>query len=301
MLAIKFYNLQALIHRPLMSPSKLLRSCPETVEFYRSERESISTSKRKCVKAAQCTARLLHNIEDKHSLVHGFPWWQMISCLISASSILMVASICIDSNLDEKTFNETDWLAVDEDAEVCLQVFQALSSNSNAARLARDMLQRLKSTRSICQGEHPKLLCECLLLRIVGPRAKSHWAMSGNLDSVLWRERECRIARKYTFSWTVTNLHPICILGRVSSFPEVATMLQVPEAPSGSIGTLSEVALGHTGTTMPPTLDCFSSNQESFNLMFQTMPYEMSEPLMCKYMLSNVPRCGRSCCLESCA
>lgn len=52
--------------------------------------------KRICLSAAQQTARLLHNIEDKKGLVRGFPWWQMISCLICASSILLVASICID-------------------------------------------------------------------------------------------------------------------------------------------------------------------------------------------------------------
>lgn len=105
--------------------------------------------------AAQQTAKLLHNLENKKSLVYSFPWWQMISCLICASSILLVASICIDLNSETEVeiFEDIDWLAVDEDAEVCLQVFQALSSNSNAARLARDMMQRLKKTRAISYGE----------------------------------------------------------------------------------------------------------------------------------------------------
>jgi hypothetical protein len=49
--------------------------------------------------------------------------------------------------------NIIDWAALDEDADVCLTVFQALSSNSNAARLARDMMQRLKETRINSQGE----------------------------------------------------------------------------------------------------------------------------------------------------
>jgi hypothetical protein len=68
----------------------------------------------------------------------------MISCLICASSILLVASICIDR---EQEAEEIDWTAVDEDADVCLTVFRALSTNSNAARLARDMMQGLKETR----------------------------------------------------------------------------------------------------------------------------------------------------------
>lgn len=40
-----------------------------------------------------------------------------------------------------------DWLAVDEDADVCLTVFAELGSNSNAARLALKMMQGLKETR----------------------------------------------------------------------------------------------------------------------------------------------------------
>jgi hypothetical protein len=157
MLAVKFYNLQALIHRPLLSPSKLMASCSDPMAFHQAEFHRISMSKRKCVMAAQQTAKLLHNLEDKKSLIYGFPWWQMISCLICASSILLVASICVnlDSESESEVFRDIDWLAVDEDAEVCLQVFQALSSNSNAARLARDMMQRLKKTRTISYGKFP--------------------------------------------------------------------------------------------------------------------------------------------------
>jgi hypothetical protein len=144
MLAVKFFHLRALIHRPFLSPGRLLQSCSNPAVFFESERERICLSKRRCVLAAQQTARLLHNVEDKKTLVYGFPWWQMISCLICASSILLVASICIDR---EQEAEETDWTAVDEDADVCLTVFGALSTNSNAARLARDMMQGLKETR----------------------------------------------------------------------------------------------------------------------------------------------------------
>ncbi|KAK5189305.1 hypothetical protein LTR96_010909 [Exophiala xenobiotica] len=152
MLAVKFYNLQALIHRPLLSPARLLGSCSNPLVFYQTESGRISRSKRKCVVAAQHTAKLLHNLEDKKSLIYGFPWWQMISCLICASSILLVASICVDLEFDKDVFTDIDWLAVDEDAEVCLKVFEALGSNSNAAKLASDMMQRLKKTRTISQG-----------------------------------------------------------------------------------------------------------------------------------------------------
>lgn len=135
-----------------------MASCSDPMMFHQAEFHRISLSKRKCVVAAQQTAKLLHNLEDKKSLIYGFPWWQMISCLICASSILLVASICVnlDSESESEVFKDIDWLAVDEDAEVCLQVFQALSSNSNAARLALDMMQRLKKTRTISYGKFPR-------------------------------------------------------------------------------------------------------------------------------------------------
>ncbi len=138
-------------------------SCPDPDAFYQSERNRIALSKRRCISAAQQTAKLLHNIEDKKSLVYGFPWWQMISCLICASSILLVASICVDLGGDETkgTNNIVDWAALDEDADVCLTVFQALSSNSNAARLARDMMQRLKETKINTQGEQAITIPTC--------------------------------------------------------------------------------------------------------------------------------------------
>lgn len=122
---------------------------PDTKFFPGSDLEHwrVSQSKRACVEAAQQTARLLHNIEDKKSLVFGFPWWQMISCLICASSILLVARILLDhdQHVGQERF---DWAAVEEDADLCLRVFEVLSTNSKAARLARDMMEGLKETRS---------------------------------------------------------------------------------------------------------------------------------------------------------
>ncbi|OAP55148.1 hypothetical protein AYL99_10848 [Fonsecaea erecta] len=156
MLAIKFYNLQALIHRPLLSPSRFLRSCPDPLAFYQAERARIVQSKKRCVVAAQHTARLLHNVADKRQLIYDFPWWQMISCLICATSILLVASLCIvgsgGGDEAEVEVEDIDWLAVDEDADVCLTVFRELSTNSNAARLAEKMMQGLKETRLNPQG-----------------------------------------------------------------------------------------------------------------------------------------------------
>ncbi|KIX08046.1 uncharacterized protein Z518_02701 [Rhinocladiella mackenziei CBS 650.93] len=233
MLAIKFYNLQALIHRPLLAPARLFESCADPMAFYQSERAQILLSKRRCVLAAQCTARLLHNVEDKKSLVYGFPWWQMISCLICASSILLVASICMD--LDGEDTQDIDWAGVDEDADVCLTVFQALSSNSNAARLARDMMQRLKETRIRSQARAPNNAQSGELLRI-----------EGGHDN-----------------------------------PSDATSSRAP-----------------LSTTMPSTFDSMGADQDVFDMMFQTMPYEVSEPVMWSAQFVNAaynPFVSRSC------
>jgi hypothetical protein len=116
--------------------------------------ERVNYMERTCIFEAQQTAHLLHNVADTGSLVHDFPWWQMISCLLCASSILLVASsytepdqISIGRDIDE----------LKEDAETCLKVFDALSVNSNAARRARDMLESLKSSsilpRGLCKGD----------------------------------------------------------------------------------------------------------------------------------------------------
>ena len=143
MLAVKFHHLRALLNRPFLSPARFLRSSATSVTFYEKARQRIHRCQRRCVSAAQKTARLLHNVEDKKTLIYAFPWWQMISCLICASSILLVAPLCFDRSVDTE---EIDWAAVEEDSDVCLTVFEALSTNNDAARMARDMMKSLKET-----------------------------------------------------------------------------------------------------------------------------------------------------------
>jgi len=142
MLAIKFHHLRALIHRPYLCLPLLKGNHDNSISSVRGEElDELSQYEKICVVEAQETAHLLHNVVDEKDLVHDFPWWQMISCLICASSILLVASLftglnCIDGNLEAAS--------LDEDAETCLKVFEALSANSGGARIARDMMQRLR-------------------------------------------------------------------------------------------------------------------------------------------------------------
>ena len=160
MLAIKFYHLRSLIHRPCLSPAKLFRSPGlEWTSLPPSLTKQLRQSAQTCVSAAQNTARLLYHLDDKKSLVYGFPWWQMISCLICASSILLVASI---SSGDDQLADKSDLVSIDEDVDVCLRVVEALSTNSHAAMLARDMMKALKETR--VHAERPRRTSQQALL-----------------------------------------------------------------------------------------------------------------------------------------
>lgn len=149
MLAVKFHHLRSLIHRPCISLSRTPRSDSTTNQPSSPQTQRILASKKICVSSSQKTAHLLYGLEDKKTLVHDFPWWQMISCLLCASSILLVATLDADrAQLGESA----DVDGIEEDADICLRVFEALSVNSNAARLARDMMQGLKETRYRIQG-----------------------------------------------------------------------------------------------------------------------------------------------------
>lgn len=127
------------------------------------DKEKISHAEWICISEAQQTAHLLHNVMDERSLVHDFPWWQMISCLICASSILFVAETFYrNNNLLE---GRTSAYSLREDAEICLKVFEALSVNSVAAQKAADMLGEVSrlhlSTAGKCRI--PSRVCLCWL------------------------------------------------------------------------------------------------------------------------------------------
>lgn len=111
-------------------------------------RAQIQEAERKCIASAQQTAHLLHNVTDERNLVQDFPWWQMISCLICAGSILFVAEVFSE---DQHRISEFSGY-LHEDAETCLKVFEALSIKSPAAKQAVGMLQSLARLRSESGG-----------------------------------------------------------------------------------------------------------------------------------------------------
>ncbi|XWX01580.1 hypothetical protein V2A60_009608 [Cordyceps javanica] len=145
MLAIKYHHLRALIHRPYLC-YPVLRNAEAAVgstAVTRADWPIIGLYERICMNEARAIARLFHNVSRQQDLVRDFPWWQIISCLICAGSILLVSSIFTQPAADDSV----DGLSAEslaDDAETCLRVFEALSSNSAGARIARDMMEKLK-------------------------------------------------------------------------------------------------------------------------------------------------------------
>ena len=149
MLAIKFHHLRALIHRPYLCLAWLQRNNDPLMALLDRARDRVDRLGATCVLEAQQTAHLLYNVADEKGLVYEYPWWQMISCLLCASSILLVASAYSEAY---QAIPELQLHALHEDAETCLKVFDALSANSGAARLARDMMKSLKELRISPRG-----------------------------------------------------------------------------------------------------------------------------------------------------
>ncbi|KAG5755618.1 hypothetical protein H9Q72_002917 [Fusarium xylarioides] len=145
MLAIKFHHLRALLHRPYLCYPLLRQRDDSSMSLSQLDWPLIAVFERICIDEAQGTARLLHHVSDEQELVHEFPWWQMISCLICAGSILLVSSI-FAQQLDDHNGFDSEGLR--DDAETCLKIFEALSSNSKSARIARNMIQGLKQSGS---------------------------------------------------------------------------------------------------------------------------------------------------------
>lgn len=142
MLAIKYHHLRALIYRPYLCHPLLMHLADPTATISQLDWPLIRSYEKACISEARETARLLHGISSKEELVHGFPWWQMISCLVCASSILLVSSMFAEATLELSS--EFDTAGLSDDAETCLKVFDALSIKSPGARIARDMMKALK-------------------------------------------------------------------------------------------------------------------------------------------------------------
>ncbi|EME44971.1 hypothetical protein DOTSEDRAFT_70874 [Dothistroma septosporum NZE10] len=139
-LSIKFHHLRALLHRVHLCLPWLLYEGSSTMSISESEREQVVNSEAICVSEAREIARTMENVNNEQDLVHDFPFWQMISCLICGTSILLVAS-----KFSVPPSPVDTMVALEADAAVCLRIFDALSAHSDAARLAAKMMRALQS------------------------------------------------------------------------------------------------------------------------------------------------------------
>lgn len=73
-LALKFHHLRALVHRPHLCLEWLSKDNARIAGTTERVQLQIAASGRLCISAAQATARMLHNVSDKHSLIETFPW-----------------------------------------------------------------------------------------------------------------------------------------------------------------------------------------------------------------------------------
>jgi len=139
MLAVKYHHLRALIHRPYLWSALLSGKTSDASLLAHDDDDSVRKFAQTCVAETRCTAHLLYNIQQESDLVYEFPWWQMISCLVCAGSILVVASSFVTPGDDWPERTE-----LDQDADVCLQAFDVLSDRSDGAKTASSMLRQLR-------------------------------------------------------------------------------------------------------------------------------------------------------------
>lgn len=163
-LAMKYHHLRAIIHRPYLCVVHIRYNEPMYMKLLETYSVEVKIMEQRAISEARSTARLLHTIQNVEELVHDFPWWQMISCLVCASSMLVMAAVCSVCERTSRGVNKSllvcddedlvdDPSGLDADAEICLKVFDALSVHSRAAGRARDMLERLRTSGSQIQCE----------------------------------------------------------------------------------------------------------------------------------------------------
>ncbi|KAI0966738.1 fungal-specific transcription factor domain-containing protein [Xylaria arbuscula] len=117
-----------------------------------------------CEEEAAAIIHLLENVGDVEEVVMDYPWWQTISCLVCAGSVLVVALAYAklkrnrdgssSSNDVERGVDDGDELrgdrgedhvaALSENVDTCLRILSRLSPHSHGARRAWSMI---KSTR----------------------------------------------------------------------------------------------------------------------------------------------------------
>lgn len=140
MLAIKFHHIRTLIHRPYLCYPHLKGHNAQALlpDQHAQIREYGNT----CVQEAQAIAHLMYNVSDTSDIVLNYPWWQMISCLVCAGSVLVLADTFAKY---EPRGDLGAASGLSEDIETLVHVLHALSGNSNGAKLACSMMRSIRA------------------------------------------------------------------------------------------------------------------------------------------------------------
>ncbi|KAI1152510.1 fungal-specific transcription factor domain-containing protein [Nemania diffusa] len=205
MLAIKFHHLQTLIHRPYLCYPHLFRIHPSLYHHHHqpqrerqqpaateaityAQHNQIQQYGRTCEQEARAIIHLIHNVGDAEDIVLNYPWWQMISCIMCAGSVL-VAVLAHAMHHDPNNYNNSNTnndntnnsddnnspsseitnhsdaagysngreaaivkggyaAALSEDVEVCVQILGRLSVHSTGARRAWRMMKNIIKKQS---------------------------------------------------------------------------------------------------------------------------------------------------------
>ncbi|KAM0311050.1 hypothetical protein ACHAPQ_012430, partial [Fusarium lateritium] len=111
MLAVKYHHIRTLIHR-----SFLEHPCDTSTPSVSQQTDVALALRETCISEARNTMLLFHNIQDIGEIVHDFPWWQIISCLLCAGTVLVVSSTTAREDRQELL----------GEAEMCLKILDAL-------------------------------------------------------------------------------------------------------------------------------------------------------------------------------
>ncbi|KAI0098667.1 fungal-specific transcription factor domain-containing protein [Nemania sp. FL0031] len=139
MLAIKYHHIRTLIFQPYLCYPHLKGQT--ALPLSPDQQSQIKQFGQTCEQEAQAIIHLIHNVSDATEVVMNYPWWQLISCLICAGSVMIIAQACAGQEHDGTS---GDGSALSEDIEICMQILDALSSHSQGAQRAWNMMKNIK-------------------------------------------------------------------------------------------------------------------------------------------------------------
>ena len=92
-----------------------------------------------CISESRQTIQMLDGVMDKRELLWSFPWWQMISCLMCAMSVIMITRIVYPKHAESS--------GLQADIETCYKVLEALSTKSAAAERCLKIIDVMRAAQ----------------------------------------------------------------------------------------------------------------------------------------------------------